>query len=333
MNRSIEISHCSGVTPSSYSSTGINYATAVGTSILVILSAAFSSVANALVIIVFVRKRLLNLPINTLLAHMCLTNFIVGTIEQPIFAALRITELHFMELCILKQVSAFLGYLCGGMTICTLCLISLDRWVAITIPFRYESMVTTKLCLILIALSYMLCTGMVLLHKFGVLATNLYYMMVSFFLILLTTQALICYAKIYKIARSHERRVDLTRRVTQKSTISTKNEIETFTLESAREGAMKNKAVNTMSQRRKSITVVYMALFVVICYLPKAMIMLDAFLFRKKDSLSYAALKWSETLFLMNSTFNPLIYCLRMAYIRTEIWKMLETLMTKLSRK
>ena len=328
MSYSTDASRCTGVAPSFYSNTDSNYATAVTTSILVAISAAFSSLANSLVIVVFVRKRMLNSPLNLLLANMCLMDFLIGAIEHPFFVAIRISELHVIDLCSLKQASSFLGYIFGGMTISTLCWISLDRWVAITMPFRYESLVTRKRCVTLLVVSFIFCTGLVLLGKFGILGTNFYYLIVSFLLIVLTAQALFCYAKIYKIARGHERKIDMARRVTQRMTVSTENGNQSCSLESG--VSARRERVNTVSQRRKSKTVLYMAVLMIVCYLPKGLIIFEAFLVRKSSELPYAALKWSETLFLLNSTFNPIVYCLRMAYIRTEIWKMLATLLSML---
>ena len=330
MNHSADISRCTGVAPSFYSNTDFNNATAVITSILVAISAAFSSLANSMVIVVLVRKRMLNSPLNLLLANMCLIDFIIGTIEHPFFVAIRIAELHFISLCSLRQVSSFLGYIFGGMTISTLCWISLDRWVAITMPFKYESIVTRKRCVILLVISFIFCTGMVLLGKFGILATNFYYLIVSFLLIVLTAQTLFCYAKIYKIARGHERKIDITRRVTERMTVSNENENQSYSLESG--ASARRERLSADSKRRKSKTVLYMAVLMIICYLPKGLIILDAFLIRKTSELPYAALKWSETLFLLNSTFNPIVYCLRMACIRAEIWKMLGTLSSMFRR-
>ena len=298
MNQSIKVIHCNGVTPSSFHMSKLNYATAITTSVIIIVSAAFSTVANALVIAALVRKKMLNSPLNLLLANMCLTDFLVGIVEQPIFVALRVMELRSIFSCTLRQVSAFLGYLCGGVTICTLCFISVDRWIAITMPFRYESVVTQRRCLALLGLVYISCTMLTLLGTFDVIKTKLYYLMVSFVLIALKIQALLCYAKIYKIARSHERRIDLARSIVLKTAFTREN--ETFTTNSGRGGSQKRIGVDAISQRRKSKTVLFMAVFLVICYLPKVCVIMDAFLFRKSESMSYTALKWSETLFLLN---------------------------------
>ena len=330
MNKSIEASDCTGVTPSSYSETELDYATAVTTSVIIAISAVFSTVANGLVMFVLIRKNLLNSPLHFLLANMCLIDIVIGTISQPLFVAMRIKELSLKQSCILKQSSAFLGYFSGGMTVCILCLISLDRWVAIAMPFRYESMVTRRICVALLALSCLICTGATLSRSLNIVAANIYYLAVSFLLIGLTLQALFCYAKIYMIARKHERKIDFARRVQLSTEVSAENGSNTNSVENSGEASSRKKRACAISQRRKSKTVVYMALLLAVCYLPKAIIIMDAFLFRNSDSMLYAALKWSETLFFLNSSFNPIIYCLRMAYIRNEVWKMFETLIYKL---
>ena len=326
----MEASDCTGVTPSSYSETELDYATAVTTSVIIAISAVFSTFANGLVMVVLVKKKLLNSPLHFLLANMCLIDIVIGTISQPLFVALRITELSLKESCILKQSSAFLGYFSGGMTVCILCLISLDRWVAITMPFRYEEMVTRRICVAMLVLSSLICTGATLTRSLNIVASNIYYLAVSFLLIGLTLQALFCYAKIYIIARKHERKIDFARKVQLSTEVSTENENKTNSVERGGEALNKKKRVCAISQRRKSKTVVYMAVLLAVCYLPKAIIIMDAFLFRNSGFMLYAALKWSETLFFLNSSFNPIIYCLRMAYIRTEVWKMFETLSYKL---
>ena len=74
---------------------------------------------------------------NLLLASMPLTDFLVGFLVHSLCVTLRASEMRHTHLCSVKMAYAFFRYVCSGASMLTLCFISLDRWFAITMPYRY----------------------------------------------------------------------------------------------------------------------------------------------------------------------------------------------------
>ena len=320
---------CNGIMQISPHETDLDYITAIATAALISLFAVFSSVANGLVLIVFIRKKMLKSPLYFLLANMCAVDFFVGIVGQPVFVVIRIFELRNIDSCLLRELSSFLGYLCGGVSTCILGLISLDRLAAVIRPFRYEVVATRQRFAVLIALVYALCTLLTLLYSLDIVPVKEYYLFVSFLLFAIMLLVLLCYAKIYKAARGHERKIYSFQSAMLVAAFSREQSDQQSSINRNRRSVFKGRRQNTFAQKHKSKTVVFMAACLVMCYLPKVCVILDARLFRENAAPSYAAIKWSETAFLLNSAINPFVYCLRMTYIRQEVLKVFQSLMRR----
>lgn len=331
MDQSTKGINCDGVAPIYFNENNLNRLTAIATAVIIAISSAFSVLTNTLIITVFIRKKMLNAPLNFLLVNMCAVDFFVGIVEQPVFVAIRALELKAACPCFLKQIGSFLGYVCGGISISIVGLISLDRWLAITMPFRYESIVTRKKISAILISSYVFCITGTLLYMNKTVRAKGFYLTVSLLLFTVVILVLICFAKIYKITRDHERKINSFNSLVLEMKHSKEVSNQNMTPGSMRRTAWKGKLMHTFAQRRKSRTVIFMAIFLIFCYLPKVCVILDAYLAEEDSLPSYAALRWSETVFLLNSAINPIIYCIRMTCIRSEIFNLFEIIRFKMA--
>ena len=320
--RSIEFS-CVGTKPVVFENTTGQFAIAITTMIISTVSSMFAIVSNFLVLVAIYRLKLHRTPSNLLLASMCVTDFLVGLIAEPLYVALRTFELIGINSCPVSQVSSFTGYICSGASLFTLCLISVDRWFAITQPFRYQASSLNQKYMIAVALVWTFCLLFIVLYFAGVTPAVMFHVSLPFMILPLILIALMCYIRIYRIARQHENRIHS--RGTFEVTITrATTEVDTTT--------STNRRPIRIAERRRSKTVLLIVAIFVICYLPKASVLIEGFLVNRRSSLSYVPVKCSETLLFLNSSLNPLIYCLKMTNIRREVTKMYNDLKALFSR-
>lgn len=312
--KSIELS-CVGTKPVVFENTTGQFAIAITTMIINIVSSIFATVSNSLVLIALYRLKQHRTPSNLLLASMCVTDFLAGLIAEPLYVALRTFELLGINCCPVTQVSSFTGYICSGASLFTLCLISVDRWFAITQPLRYRAASLSQIYMIAVALVWTFCLLFVFLYFAEVIPAVMFHVSLPLTILPLVLIALMCYIRIYRIARHHERRIQA---VLEVSATRATPEFETGTTVGA---SLRRRPLKIAERRKSKIVLLIVAVFV-ICYLPKASVLVEAFLVNRRSRLTYIPVKCSETLLFLNSSFNPLIYCLKMTNIRREVVKM-----------
>ena len=109
------------------------------------ISAITAILLNSLVIIVVATKQQLKTRYNILLACLAATDLLVGVLVQPLFVASDIKHiLGIGPFCALDTVLVVVSYGVCGASISHLVLISVERYVFIKFPLRYEDIVTEE---------------------------------------------------------------------------------------------------------------------------------------------------------------------------------------------
>ena len=110
-----------------------------------ITSAVICMVLNALVVIVVVTKQQLRTVYNILLACLAVTDFLVGLLVQPLSVAADFKRIFGLgPFCMFDTVLGMVGIGVCLASVGHLMLISVERYISIKFPLRYDDIVTEK---------------------------------------------------------------------------------------------------------------------------------------------------------------------------------------------
>ena len=108
-------------------------------------SAIFTVFFNLIVFIAMNRKMELKTAANIILKSMAASDFLVGLIVQPLKIVYLILHILDRPSCLVKQIDAYFGVICVGVSVFNICLFALDRCFATVLPYRYlEETIYTK---------------------------------------------------------------------------------------------------------------------------------------------------------------------------------------------
>ena len=261
-----------------------------------------SITGNALVVAAIINTTSIRSTSMTMLLSLAVSDLLVGSISQPLFIAGELTNDSFLER--LAEMTEFA--LCG-VSVCTMTAISVDRFLALQYPMRYQSFIITKprvmyTSIIIIWIINVFSSGLYLwswLTYFGIMAVGLCSC------IFLST---FCYVKIYRIVRQHQVQIQAQQLAAAQSLSIGKNS---------------NILQNT---KRSALNTFIFYIAMILCYFPILISM-------SLSSISYKdwtkAWHLADTVLFSNSSINPLLYCWRLRDLRTAVVKTSRKLLCK----
>ena len=268
------------------------------------ISAITAILLNSLVIIAIMTKQQLRTLYNILLACLAATDLLVGVLVQPLFVASDIKHiLGIGPFCVLDTVVVVITYSLCGASIGHLVLISVERYVFIKLPLRYEDIVTEERITggVLMAWAVSASTSIMRIALAFINSESKVYPNLLTISVMLTAVIVLVYIAfivytyiaIFLEARNQKRRL----------------QTEQLSEEEAKRLRKNNKAANTL-------TIILTArLF---SYIPTVIfIAMTAF----SDDLVephvlYVLSAWCYTFVYLGSLLNPLIYCWRIKKLR-----------------
>ena len=269
-------------------------------------------ILNALVIKAVATRSRLQTPSNRLLASMAGTDLFSGLVVQPIAIAVQVKRiLGDGPFCTLETVYAVLGVAAVLTSFSHLVLISIDRYIAIKKPLRYRHIVTKKRIQTGVVLAWVL-TVLLLIPAGPVLSvidseTEIH---LAYSKVMNMILSIVCFLYIVIIGYTYGYIYSESRR--QKKRL--KN--QPLSHEETEQIKKDNKAVNTL-------TIILGA--VLLTYLPS--IITGAVSSSSERSLEPRVMavvwSWANTVVVLNSLFNPLIYCWRFKNLRHAFLEML----------
>ena len=259
--------------------------------ILDAIPAVLTLVENGVFIRTLIKTKVLHTPSNILLGAMSVSDFLVGLTVQPIIILRTVFMLTGREHRILNYVYFITCALCGGLSFLFASLISVDRYVAICHPFVYGRLSTCKMHTCVVAIAGTIWT----LYCLTIIFSLMHFMMsMTIFSIIAILVILLCYAQISLVISK------------QKATVIRLGTIDNIETQHANNGN------NERKRKKKSVSNILG--FFLVCYMPYVA-WLIYFLARQGDKCDlteteFVICLWKELFILMNSFFNPLVYCL-----------------------
>ena len=260
-----------------------------------ILNAVFSlltSTGNLIILRAIWKTQELHSPSFILLFCLATSDLLAALISQPFFVAFQIARHanNFSAHCVLKMIQSISGFITSGVSLAILNGISVDRFLALTLHLRYNTIVTVQRVLQTVFVFWISSVTFALL-RFWIRQWIIFSVVIVFTSFLVT---ILSTFKIFQIVRRHQRQI------------------------SQQQQSVQSKTVNVLKCKKSAVTVLYVYGLFLIFYLPFCVMMfvetLTGLTLTVKIAYEYAV-----TAVYINSFLNPLVYCWRIGEIRRAV--------------
>ena len=258
----------------------------------------YTTIILNIVTIHAIRKTaLLPKPLRTLLLSLAASDVGVGLLVQPLYISTLVSRLNQKRIdCIsYKGLYVVINFFCIS-SLLNVVTISVDRFLAVHLHLRYQELVTHKR-VIAAVISIWLLSAII---SSSVFWDPLLFSSQVIGLVIMTVcliVVVIVYWRIYIVLKRH------------------KNQIEELQIQEVQQGVQNSDLSNFLKLRKSALGTFYVCIVFLICYLP-SYILSFLLLARLLSPISlYEALLYVTTLFFLNSSLNPVIYCWKMGPI------------------
>ena len=297
MNRS-SFTCCCSISPERFRTDGSPGA-AITASVLAVAISPVATLENALVLVSFWRTPSLLTPANVLLISLAMTDLGTGLITAPLFSISSIAKLMEDEglFCKVTPVYMAAATCLSGISLTTLTAISVERYTALRVHLRYNEVVTMRrVCVVAMG---MWIVG-ISVAAAGATSTVQVTIIGSVIIIPLCLAATaFCYIKIHRVVRRHQPQISaqIPRQIGQQQG---ENSFD----------------MKVFKKSYVDMLVIYV-LFLV-HFTPLVVVSLIV-LMRGATIQVLAVSDLAETLLLVNSALNPLLYCWRSQAVRSAV--------------
>ncbi|KAK2573360.1 Melanopsin [Acropora cervicornis] len=253
---------------------------------------------NCTVIFIIWKTRSLRTPSNIFVVGLAVSDLAVGLIVQPLFVATIMTGIRgeFSTYCSLRLTMQTVALIVLGASFFTLTIISVERLLALSLHLRYQAAMTCKRAVVcvgsiwLLTLVWALCRFWIKMQVFTAVNSLLVYTS-----LLINTLA---YIQIFRLVKRHKTQIASQAVNCARTTCSTRLQL--------------SKYVKTVS------TIVTLLIVTIATYSGWVVVTIALRLSvgGKNEHHLYAAFTSVTTLVFVTSTFNPVLYCLRLGEIR-----------------
>ena len=266
--------------------------------VLFALSAIF---LNCTVIFVIWKTRSLHTPSNIFVVGLAVSDLAVGLIVQPLFVATIMTGFHreFSTYCSQRLTLETIGFSVSGASLLTLSIISVERLLALCLHLRYQAVMTSKRAVICLGCIW-LQTSVWAVCRFWI-ERQVFTAVTSFLVCTSLLINILAYIKIFRLVKRHKTQIASQAVNCATTTRSTRLQLSKYV-----------KTVFTMVTLFIVMIATYFAWTVVT--------MAHRLSFGGKNERHlYVAYTSLSTLVFVTSTFNPVLYCLRLGEIRAAV--------------
>ena len=259
----------------------------------------YTTIILNIVTIHAIRKTtLLPKPLRTLLLSLAASDVGVGLLVQPLYISTLVSRLNQKRIdCIsYKKLLAAINFFCIS-SLLNVVTISVDRFLAVQLHLRYQELVIHKRVIVAV-ISLWLFSAVICSDLFWAPLDIIYQVIRLVIMTVCFILVVIVYWRIYIVLKRH------------------KKQIQDLQIQEAQQGVQNGDLSNFLKLRKSALGTFYVCVVFLICYLP-SYILSFLFLARLLSSISYyKAWPHTTTLFFLNSSLNPVIYCWKMGPIR-----------------
>ncbi len=236
--------------------------------------------------------------LKTLLLNLAVSDLGVGLLGQPLYIADVAAVLRFNVPSLGTDLASYIvGKLLCLSSFCSIIALSVDRFVAIQMPLRYEDIITHKRVVIVVTVIWVFMALFVSSSAVLLLSENISYVIYYIIVFVSFVATTLSTCKIFLTARRH--RIQIQAQVQQ--------------------GAQNGDILNNARLRKSAQATFCMYLLFWVCYLPYTFISIALQVCSSQNMIIDALLEFSLTLVFLNSSLNPVIYCWKMRHIRHTI--------------
>ena len=259
----------------------------------------YTTIILNIVTIHAIRKTaLLPKPLRTLLLSLAASDVGVGLLVQPLYISTLVSRLNQKRIdCIsYKKFLAAINFFCIS-SLLNVVTISVDRFLAVHLHLRYQELVTHKR-VIAAVISIWLFSAII---SFSVFWDSLFIISQVIWLVIMTVcpiVVVIVYWRIYIVLKRH------------------KIQIEGLQIQEVQQGVQNGDLSNFLKLRKSALGTFYVCILFLMCYLPSYILSFFPLAPPLSPISLYEARLYAMTLFFLNSSLNPVIYCWKMGPIR-----------------
>ena len=250
-----------------------------------------SIIGNALLLVAIMRTPSIRSPSVIFLCSLAVSDLLVGLVVQPAYIAEQIVR----TVSALQEAVTAMGFAGCGVSLWTMTAITVDRFLALHYHLQYPNLMTTSRAIYTIITIWCIIT----LFSFSILwSLSVYYFFATFCITICLLVCLVCFIKIYRIARRHQLQIHVQQQVVENSTDTHKQQIRQST------------------KSAKNIFIYFLTM--ILCYSPFSIVVIISGF----TSLDLQVIRtFPVTVAFMNSSINPFLYCWRMTELRTAVFK------------
>ena len=255
-----------------------------------------SIIANPLILVAIVRTPSLRSPSTVFLCSLAVSDLLVGLVVQPVYIAYELKR----GPVLLRAFSTLFGIACG-VSLCTMTVISLDRFLALHYHMRYPNLMTEKRALYTSAAIWSGCIFVSCLSlwykSYAALAiSTAVCLVISFF----------SYIRIYLIVCQHQQQIQAQQQAVH--------------------GLNAEHNPNMVQSKRSAVNTFIYYICMILCYTPFVVLMLiTAF----NPTFRRNSWDFKETCTFVNSSINPFLFCWRLRELRNAVLKTLRQFLGK----
>ena len=273
------------------------------TTVINLICSLIATAGNGIIIITFWRtKTLRRSPSHLLLLCLSFADLITGIIVQPFHAAFKITHLlKYSSLsCVFRAIMETVSWFSATVSCSLLTLVVQERYFALHFHLRYQALITTKRVTIFLFL-YVVSIGGFSISRFALENIKPFIIISVAGLLAAFATLLICYWKIYQLARHHHRQI----RDQRTTTVSAQT------------------GPHLKSLKKSVMNMAFVALLYMIAYLPFTCVLI-AYLVCGFTRSVEAAYDITRTVAFMASAWDPFLYCWKMSDVKEAVVNVLK---------
>lgn len=257
-----------------------------------------SIVGNCLVLAAITRTASLRTPSMFFLCSLAASDLLVGFVVQPLY----ITS-TFARINVLDNLWFLVSFASCGISLCSITVISVDRFLALHYHMRYPALVTkTRAILTLVLMWIFIC----ILSGIYCLNRNIYFLVIALGVGLCLSISIVAYIGIFRVVRHQQLQIHTQQQAVQARTDGVSNIRQ-----------LKRSALNSF------VFFIVMVLF----YAPMSAAMAVYLVSEEWEH----AWSFTTTAVFMNSSINPFLYCWRLGKLRKAVAKTVKKMLPKQS--